>query len=229
MLRLLFLLLIMLLPACAGRTPFPALELAVPGAVVETISSTVVLSVRTAEKNMSARGVMLYRRPDQMRLVLLSPFGTTLMEALLHGEQLTLAYPSNGVAYRGAVKELPASSGQQGFAMLHWVLASDPPADAPLDGLVERRTERGDLERVTIKNGLVVEKELPGGEQVRYRNHTVLSGVLLPLELQMINRDGDRIRLQLEEPEVNQPLEEQSFNLLLQGLRLLPLSELKPR
>lgn len=229
MLRLLFLLLIMLLPACAGRTPLPALELAVPGAVVETISSTVVLSVRTAEKNMSARGVMLYRRPDQMRLVLLSPFGTTLMEALLHGEQLTLAYPSNGVAYRGAVKELPASSGQQGFAMLHWVLASDPPADAPLDGLVERRTERGDLERVTIKNGLVVEKELSGGEQVRYRNHTILSGVLLPLELLMINRDGDRIRLQLEEPEVNQPLEEQSFTLLLQGLRLLPLSELKTR
>jgi len=77
--------------------------------------------------------------------------------------------------------------------------------------------------------GWVVEKELPGGEQVRYRNHTVLSGVLLPLELQMINRDGDRIRLQLEEPEVNQPIDDQSFTLLLQGLRLLPLSELKAR
>lgn len=221
--------LLLLLTACATRPPAPtALQGAVPGAVVETISASVVLSLRTAEKNLSARGVMLYQRPDRMRLVLLSPFGTTLMEALVIGEELTLAYPGEGTVYQGRVADLPPAAGQRGFAMLHWVLASDPPAGAPQDGLMERRTERGDLERITLKNGLVVEKTLPGGEQVRYRNHAVLAGVLLPLELLMISRDGDRIRVQLEEPEVNLPLDGQSFSLMTRGLRRLPLSELKP-
>ena len=83
------------------------------------------------------------------------------------------------------------------------------------------------MERISIQNGQVMEKNLPSGEQVRYRNHAVLAGVRLPLELQMISAEGDRIRLTLEEPEVNTPLEDQVFTVPLQGLRVLPLSELK--
>ena len=53
--------------------------------------------------------------------------------------------------------------------------------------------------------------------------------VRLPLELQMESAEGDRIRLVLEEPEVNTELEEPMFNVPLQGLRLFPLSQLKAR
>ncbi|MGB4599581.1 MAG: lipoprotein insertase outer membrane protein LolB [Trichlorobacter sp.] len=217
-----------LLAACAARQPLPNdSAVLTPGAVVETLSSTITLSLRTAEKNLAGRGVMVYRRPDQLRLILLSPFGTTVMEALVSGDQLTLAYPASGVAYQGKINELPAATGQRGFAMLRWVLASDAPAGAPHDGEMERLSSRGGIERISLQNGQVVEKNLPGGEQVRYRNHAVLAGVRLPLELLMMSAEGDRIRLTLEEPEVNIPLEDQMFTIPLQGLRLLPLSELK--
>lgn len=218
-----------LLSACAMKQPFTDNSQVVPGRVVETLSSSVTLSLRSGEKNISGRGFMVYRRPDQMRLIMLSPFGTTVMEAQLAGERLTLTYPADGVAYQGQIKDLPPATGQRGFAMLRWVLDSEPPTGAPVSGVVEQQTSRGGLEQITIKNGIVLEKSLKSGEQVRYRNHTVLAGVRLPLELQLESAEGDRIRLVLEEPEVNTELEEQMFMVPLQGLRLFPLSQLKAR
>lgn len=227
--RLLFLILAVLLAACSTKHPVPLSTLAIPGGVVETLSSSVTLSLRTAEKNLAGRGVMVYRRPDQLRLILLSPFGTTVMEAQVAGDRLTLAYPANGVAYQGRINELPAATGQRGFAMLRWVLESDAPAGAPATGEINRQAARGGLERISLQDGLVVEKNLQSGERVRYRNYTTLAGVRLPLELQMESAEGDRIRLTLEEPEVNTPLEDQQFAVPLQGLQLLPLSALKER
>jgi len=217
------------LSACAITQPLPDNSQVVAGRVVETISSSVTLSLRTAEKNLSGRGFMVYRRPDQMRLIILSPFGTSVMEAQLAGDRLTLVYPVDGVAYQGRINELPAATGQRGFAMLRWVLESDSPPGAPATGVLQRPGSRGGIEKVTLQDGLVIEKSLTSGEQVQYRNHAVLSGVRLPLVLQMENADGDRIRLVLEEPEINTVLEEQVFNVSLSGLRLLPLSQLKAR
>lgn len=225
--RLLLPILAVLLAACSPSRTMQVDSEVTPGVVVETLSSTVTLSLRTAEKNLAGRGVMVYRRPDQLRLILLSPFGTTVMEALVSGDQLTLAYPANGVAYQGRINDLPAATGQRGFAMLRWVLESDVPAGAPYDGEIKRPAARGGMERISLQKGQVVEKNLESGEQVRYRNHAVLAGVRLPLELQMMSAEGDRIRLTLEEPEVNTLLDDSVFNVPLQGLRLLPLSELK--
>lgn len=224
-----FVMLTALLSGCVGKTPFTDNAQLVPGRVVETLSSSVTLSLRSAEKHISGRGFMVYRRPDQMRLILLSPFGTTVMEAQLAGDRLTLAYPADGVAYQGRIKDLPAATGQRGFTMLRWVLDSEPPVGAPASGVVEQQASQGGQEQITIKDGVVLEKSLKSGELVRYRNHTVLAGVRLPLELQMESAEGDRIRLVLEEPEVNTELEEQMFTVPLNGLRLFPLSQLKAR
>ncbi len=226
--RLLPYLLFLLLAACTTTHPVLQNSPMVPGAVVDTISSTVTLSLHSTERNLSGRGVMVYRRPDQLRLIMLSPFGTTVMEAQVMGDRLTLSYPASGVAYQGRIDELPASaSGQRGLALLRWVLESDPPAGAPYNGEVEHATSRGAMERISMRDGQVVEKDLPSGERVRYRNRTVLAGVQIPLELQMENADGARIRLTLEDPEVNTPLEDKVFSIPLQGMRVLPLSELK--
>lgn len=227
--RLIPYLLAFLLSACATahHPDVPSAPVAA-GATVETISSTVTLSLHSSARNLSGRGVMVYRRPDQLRLVMLSPFGTTVMEAQVMGDRLTLCYPTSGVAYQGRINELPASaSGQRGLALLRWVLESDPPSGAPRDGEIEHATSRGTMERISMRDGQVVEKDLPSGERVQYRKRSILAGVCLPLELQMENADGDRIRLTLEDPEVNIPLDDQMFNVPLQGMRLLPLSELK--
>lgn len=218
-----------LFSGCAATTPRLDTSQVVPGRKVETLSASVTLALRSGEKNISGRGFMVYRRPDQLRLIMLSPFGTTVMETRLDGPLLTLAYPANGEAFQGNIKDLPAATGQRGLAMLQWVLASDPPLNAPQNGVVEQLTERGAKEQITLKYGLVTEKSLASGEQVRYRNYTVLEGVLVPLELQMESSEGDRIRLTLEEPEINTELEPQMFTVPLQGLRLYPLSALKPQ
>lgn len=228
MYRLLLIIIAALLAACSTTTrQLPASVPVQPGAVVETLSSTVTVSLRTADRNLAARGVMLYRRPDQLRLILLSPFGTTVMEAQLNGEQLTLAYPANGVAYRGQVNELPAATGQRGFAMLRWVLDTDLPTGSVTTGSISRPAIRGGTEQITLQDGLVVEKNLASGERVRYRNYRSHDGVPLAQELQMESAEGDRIRLTLEEPEVNTVLDDQLFQVPLAGLQLLPLSQLK--
>ena len=219
---------LVLLPACSTRAPVPVSSLVDPGSQLETLSSSVTISLRTAEKNLAGRGFMVYRRPDQMRLILLSPFGTTLMEARLDGENLTLSYPAKAEAFSGRISELPPATGQRGLSMLRWVLASDSPKNAAPNGLIEQQNDRGVLERITMQDGVVTEKSLATGERVRYRNFKVLSGVLVPHELQMESAEGDRIRLTLEEPEVNVPLEQKVFSVHLDGFRIFPLSALKP-
>ncbi len=217
------------LMSCVKGQGLPDRSLAVPGRVVETISSTVILSLNTTDRNFTGRGVMVYRRPDQIRLVLLSPFGTTLMEMKLNGEQLTLTYPADGVAYQGRIADLPASTGQRGFTMLRWVLDSDPPSGAPDNGEIEQKARNGALERIVLEDGLVLEKNLSTGERVRYRDYKALSGVRMAFEILMDSAEGDRIKLTLEEPDINTTLEESLFNVSLAGLHLLPLSRLISR
>ncbi len=223
--------LLLLLSGCSTVTPHPTtLSTTVVPAntpALETLSSSVTLSFRTAEKHMSGRGVMLYRRPDQLRLVLLSPFGTTLMEVLINGQELILSYPGNGVAYSGLVSQLPRAAGQQPWRLLQWVLSHEPPPGAPEQGSITHTNGFGSEETVTLERGLVVEKSLKQGERVRYRNYRQLQGVWVATELLMEGADGERITVTLEDPEINEDLGEQAFVPRLAGLKLLPLTELK--
>ncbi len=217
-----------LLSACAtGRELSKSCSALTSKAAVKTLSSTVTVSLRTADRHISGRGVMLYRRPDHLRLIILSPFGTTVMDTLVAGENITIVYPATGVAYQGRIKDLPAKAGQRGFAMLRWVLDSEPQSGSPADGVIGRTSVNGSLERITLRDGLVVEKSLKSGELVSYRKYENLSNICLPMELQMETADGDRVKLNLEDPEANTELELTAFTIRLQGLRLFPLSELK--
>ncbi len=218
-----------LLSACAtGRDSSGSCGVSLASKVaLETLSSTVTVSLRTADRHISGRGVMLYRRPDHLRLIILSPFGTTVMDTLVAGDNITIVYPATGVAYQGRIADLPAAAGQRGFAMLRWVLDSEPQSGSPLDGIIERTSVNGGMEHITIRDGLLVEKSLKSGELVSYRKHKNLSNVCLPMELQMETADGDRVKLNLEEPEANTELELAAFTIQMQGLRLFPLSELK--
>ncbi len=213
-----------LLTACSTTRPVLDMGKTVAGTSLETISSTVSISFRSPEKNMSARGVMVYQQPDNLRLVVLTPFGTTALEAFLVGDQLTLLYASKGVAFNGPLSQIPADVGQRGWGMIRWVLAGSLPSDK--DGVYQRPWLDG-IETVTVKDGLLMEKKLTTGEKVTYSRHTIVAGLVLAQELVMENTEGDRIRLLLEEPEVNVALPENAFVPRLDGLLLLPLSALK--
>ena len=62
---------LLLLTACSTARPILDYN---PEATLETLSAAVSMSVVTADNGMSGSGFMIYRRPDQLHLVLLSPF-----------------------------------------------------------------------------------------------------------------------------------------------------------
>jgi hypothetical protein len=115
---------LLLLSSCATISTTPIAYR--PGAVVETLSSAVSLSINATDRSMGGNGYMVFRRPDQLHLVILSPFGTTLMEAFALGERIVLVYPSQSTAYSGHFDELPDKGGLQGWKMMRWVMDADP-------------------------------------------------------------------------------------------------------
>jgi len=215
---------LLLLTACSTARPILNYT---PGATLDTLSAAVSMSVVTADNGMSGSGFMVYRRPDQLHLVLLSPFGTTLMEIFSQGEQVTLLYPGSSIAYVGTIADLPAKGGLQGWRLMRWVMDAAPAPSSALNGTVERPGVQGLPEKVTYENGLVVSKSTADGEQVYYSRYSVAGGVPFAAELELRNAREDRIRIVLDEPEVNSPLEEAVFQPRLEGFRILPLSQLR--
>ncbi len=198
-----------------------------PGAVVETLASAVSLSIHTSDSSMGGSGYLVYRRPDQLHLVVLSPFGTTMMEAFALGDRITLIYPSRSTAYTGRFDELPDKGGLQGWRLMRWVMDADPHEDHLFKGTVSRVNKLGFAEKVTYENGLVTSKESPAGDHVYYSRYSAVNGVPVAAELDLRNGRDDRIRITLDEPELNTPLENAVFAPHLDGLTVLPLSAIQ--
>lgn len=213
-----------LLSACAGQTANLAYT---NGTVVETLSAAVSLSYSSGEKGMGGSGYLVYRRPDLMRLIILSPFGTTLMEIYVNGERVTIVYPGKGAAFAGRLADLPERGESAGWRQVRWVMEVDPPGTALRDGTLERVTSLGMKERVTFENGLVTAKALSNGDEARYGDFAAINGVPLATEIIMENVAGDRFRLKLNEPEVNTPFEADVFTPRLDGLTVYPLAALQ--
>lgn len=216
---------LLLLTSCATVTT-PPVDYR-PGAVVETLSSAVSLSIRTSDSSLGGGGYLVYRRPDQLHLVVLSPFGTTMMEAFAIGDRITLLYPSRSTAYVGRFDELPEKGGLQGWRLMRWVMDADPHEDHRFGGTVARVNKLGFAEKVTYENGLVTSKESAAGDRVRYGRYAAVGGVPVAAELDLRNGRDDRIRITLDEPEINTPLEDAVFAPHLDGMTVLPLSAIQ--
>ncbi|HQB37709.1 MAG TPA: lipoprotein insertase outer membrane protein LolB [Deltaproteobacteria bacterium] len=216
-----------LLASCATQRA-PVLNFK-PDAVIETLSAGISMSMQTAEHGMAGNGYLVYRRPDQVHMILLSPFGTTLFQAYILGSKITLVYPAQGVAYAGQIDQLPDTAGTQGWRLMRWVMDADPVKTTVADGTFERASPAVGRETITVQNGLITEKSAPGGNQVYYGDYAVVGGVPLAALIEMRNSKDERIRLKIQEPEVNLPLDNAVMTPRLEGLRILPLSELEQK
>lgn len=216
---------LLVLAACA-TLPRPGSDFQ-PGAVVETLSSAVSLSVQARDAAMGGNGFMVYRRPDQLHLVILSPFGTTFMEAFVQGDRITLVYPPRAMAYSGPISDLPEKDGMPGWRMMRWIMDADPPPAGGLaNGTLERSARQGGKEQVTFENGLVIAKVSAAGDRVYYSRYAVINGVPLATEIDLRTARDDRLLLTLSEPEVNTPLDDAALLPRLDGMTVLPLAEL---
>lgn len=221
----LLLCLLVFLSACSTM-PRPPLDYR-SGAQVETLSSAVSMSIHSSERSMSGHGFLVYRRPDQVHLIMLSPFGPTLFEAFALGEKVVLVYPSQSVAYSGRLDELPDKGGLQSWRLIRWVMDVDASTGTRSNETISRQSKLGFEEQVTFADGLVTTKAAPNGDQVFYSDYRVINGVAVAEKIEMRNVNGDRLRLKMDEPEINVPLDETAFKPRLDGMSILPLNALQ--
>jgi outer membrane lipoprotein-sorting protein len=197
------------------------------GAVLNTFSAAASLSISKGEQGMGSNGYLLYHRPDRMRMVILSPFGTTLMELYVNGDSITIVDTSLGTAFSGLLDDLPRTGDGAAWQHVRWILEMDRPENMIRTGELERDSRSGIKERVTVENGLIVSKVRSNGDMVRYNDYIVVNGVPLASEIIVDSHDGGRFRVKLSEPEVNVKLDPEAFVPKLDGLKIYPLAVLR--
>lgn len=224
--RIIIGLLFFLLLGCAAR-PVPVTVPLNPVATIDTLTSSVSLSVKSGGKGMSGRGYLIMHPPEQFRLVMLSPFGTTVAEMFLNGDELLYLASSQNLAYEGQLSGLPDASALQGWRLLRWTTERVMPEVPGQRSLIRSRPD-GEQETVDFDaHGLVIKKTIDGDE-VRYEGYQSANGVPVPTTIEIRDRAGVTVRITLEEPEVNAPLDEKAFVPALEGIKILPLSQFPP-
>jgi hypothetical protein len=220
--RFVLLLLLLSLSACAtAQKPLVGI---VPGREVETLQSSIAISLKSGEHGSSGRGFLIFKYPDRFHMALLSPFGLTILQVVSDGESLTCLVPSRQIAYRGLIAELPEIGGLKTFGMLQWVVARTPRRAADAAG--EMIAPSGD--RIFFdKFGLVERKISPEGDEVSFSGYNTVNGVAFPETMVIKNSYGDTVRIVFDEPEINTPLENAALTPSMEGYKVLPLSEFK--
>jgi outer membrane lipoprotein-sorting protein len=217
--------LLLLLAGCAAPRTAPLTGL-VLGREMETLQSSVSLSVKTAKRSIGGRGYLIFKYPDRFHMAVLSPFGQTLADIYSDGERFSFVIPSRQTAFSGRTEEIPDREGLNAWFMMRWVMER-----TPVSGPTQTRANvnsSGVLERLYYDDrGLLVRKETEEGDRVEYRDYRNVNGVALPESLELGNRRGDTVRITFDEPEVNVPVDETVLQPNMEGLTVLPFSEFK--
>lgn len=223
---LLLLLMTVSLSGClSGRIPAGVNYAA--GTVVTSLSSNVSLSYRSTDRSVSGSGFFMYRKPNQMRVVILSPFGSVLQEVYVSGERVTIIDSGNGIAFSGVHTDLPVKGNFSGWRYIHWLIDIDSPDSSRRTAAVQRINRFGEIEQAEYEDGLLVSKKTAEGGYVRYGGYTDIQGVPFPLNIRYESAVGETFTITLEEPEINVAFAENAFIPDLGKLTVYPLSALK--
>lgn len=197
------------------------------GAVAQSLSSNVSLAYITPERNISGSGYLMYRKPDQMRVVIFSPFGSVLQEVYVSGELVTIIDVGNGIAFSGTYMDLPDKGDFSGWRYIHWLIDIDPPDPLRSNVAIERINRFGRPEKAAFENGLLISKTTDVSGYVRYGRYTAVQGVALPLEIKYETAAKEKFSILLEDPEINVSFADGVFTPNLNKLRVYPLSSLR--
>jgi outer membrane lipoprotein-sorting protein len=196
-------------------------------AVLEAFSSNASLSYSSPDRSLSGSGVLMYRKPEQIRAVILSPFGSVLQEVYVSGKLVTIIDSGNGVALSGSSADLPVKGDFSGWRYIHWLVEIDPPDPSRRTETIARFNRFGQSEQAVFENGLLIAKSTDAGGCVRYGNYRSVQGVAFPLEITYKSGAGETFTIRFEDPEINPPFAEGAFTPNLGKLRMYPLSSLK--
>ena len=197
------------------------------GAAVESLSSNISLAYAAHGRSISGSGYLMYLKPDKMRVVILSPFGSVLQEIYVSGELVTIVDAGNGVAFSGNFMDLPDKGDFSGWRYIHWLIDIDQPDPSRGNVVIDRINRFGQPEKATFENGLLISKSTEAAGLVRYGGYAAVQGGAFPLEIVYEAATQEKFTLLLEEPETNVPLTDTAFTPNLVKLRIYPLSRLK--
>jgi len=169
----------------------------------------------------------MFHKPDQIRVILLSPFGSVLQEVYVDGEQVTIIDAGNGVAFRGNYLDLPDKGEFRSWRHINWLINMEPFDSSRRTEVIERTNRFGHSEKATFENGLLISKTIASGGTARYGKYTAINGAPLPQEITYETAAEEKITIYLENPEINIPFKEDAFTPDLSKLRVYPLSVLK--
>ena len=217
------LLLLVSLSACA--TVKPPLTGIVIGREVETLQSSISISMQAGERSSGGRAYLIFKHPDRFHLAVLSPFGPVVLELFSDHHRLTCLVPSKQTAYSGLFSELPESSALKNMELMKWVV-EPPPVLGPPSARREMRTASGDRFYFD-QEGLLERKLSEQGDQVEYEDRQVVNGVAFPNSIVIKNRYGATVRIVFDDPQINQPVEDATLSPNLEGFKILPLGDLK--
>lgn len=216
--------LLAVLSACA--TVKPPLTGIVAGRTVETLQSSVDISMQAGGRSLGGHAFLVFKEPDRFHLAVLSPFGLTMLEMFSDHDRLTCVVTSKQTAYSGLLTDVPEASGLKNVALLSWVVAPPPLPSGPAAANREITAPSGDRFFYDA-DGQVARKVSPDGEEVVYQDYHNVGGVAFPDAIVITNRFGARVKISFDEPQINQPLEDAVLTPNLEGLQLLPLSQFK--
>ncbi len=197
------------------------------GVAVEAFSSNASLSYTTSDRSTSGNGVLMYRKPDQIRAVILSPFGSVLQEVYVSGDQITIIDSGNGTAFSGSYMDLPVKGNISGWRNIHWLIDIDLPESSRRTVVIERTNKYGNQEKAAFENGLLTSKATAEGGKVRYGRYTTVRGVAFPLEISYETVAKETFTILFEDPEINASFADGIFTPNLSKLRVYPLSGIR--
>lgn len=218
---------ILLLAGGCASIPRPQVPFR-PGATLETLAAMMTISVKTPQGSTGGHGYMLYQRPDRFHMAMLTPFGTTALDTYSSDDCITIVIRSKGEAYAGAFDEMPDDSPLRGWRMIKLMAVDEPLFDPSKKGTSEKSSKApGEITSFYDAKGLLERKKFSGGEEVFFRDYLSAEGVPFPSVIEFIDRNGARVKITFDEPEINKPVDNADLVPNMEGITLLPLASFK--
>ncbi len=222
---LLALLLLLTLSACA-TTPAQNQPGPVHPVAIDTLQGAVNISLFSAAGQMSGNGVMFYQRPESFRLTILAPFGQSILDIVVNGEQVVCIIESRKKAWQGTVRDLPEQLGMKVWPLLKWVVEPPYPAGPSLERSFTRAD--GTVEKVHYDAAGFVQKKINAvGDEVAYSDYRIADRIAVPNVIEIKTVAGSRLKLTFDEPEINRPIDSDILSPQLDRYEILPLADFR--